>query len=988
MADQGRSFNDIIASLSGMGSSSASLADMSLTGPDSQVRALTDYDSFANHVFFGDAIARFRNAKKYIEDTYPIGLSGHQTTDSTNLSAANVYAVDKWKKEAKSFDLWLLDEYSQTGTITAAATNHNGEQVGLPWVKRNVLNAITGSQTAVTDSISGEAHSYEDEGLAIINQTAGSTNDGVVYGLTSEMAVHRGPNLKGLLPEVLFAGDENGVLEALVASFGDMLDEIKEYIDQIPNIRHISYDEVNRIPNKFLPVLAKEMGVDLFQSAVNSAVDSFMTDSSSGASTQEIAYSLWNRIINNLTYMMKSKGTRESIEAIGRVYGLDHNYLKTDEYSIFNTPKQIKDIEEVDTPVLFSTGDVHVQLPSSVSAFDWDAEQNWTLEARISATGTAAQQKIFVHPKYELVWNPLLAQLVWDDLAGTSATVDASSISALAKKQDAFVNVVASRTGDNLKVWMLALTGTGSGSEQHVTLASGVTTGVESMNLDSSGGFGGFGAYFPGSGSFSGYIHEVRGWNVPLEETDLKEHTRNFQSVSFQGSTASNAATYASLSAHYKLKENIVQADANDFIQDSTTNSHTASTVNFGNQSDKRYRVFSNMQKIVKWYPSGLAVDNDKVRLSASETDDLEDIGYVSFHMTPVNAVNRDIKNIRADLNVIETLGDPEDLYRPHYTGNFVTIWKDVLTRYGLSGVVDFNTFIDSVDKFNDVLGGIYPFIKQFTPAKTNILSEGVLIENHALERPKIARKVWDLRVQTPTGGTIATHHSEHNTAATAATTGVFQGYKYQNGHQLFLTNSISSAKDIKGATNRNKSTNAPRFSQARVGRILPVRVTPADPNATDVEITLNRLTMSPTAGPSAHNGHITGRVRLLRNGKIFRTETPALEFVFPTSSDKTNLFVAQVGDIANGKGRIISGTDTKFTTKIDSNDIQIELQLSDAVRALSGDDTSLSGTIGVEPIQIVNLFSRDIKVVRIGIGNDDSVFDSLGGQGGERIST
>ena len=60
-------------------------------------------------------------------------------------------------------------------------------------------------------------------------------------------------------------------------------------------------------------------------------------------------------------------------------------------------------------------------------------------------------------------------------------------------------------------------------------------------------------------------MHEVRVWNVALKQSDLEEHTKNFESVSFQGSTATdmvfstdNAATYGSLSAHYKLKENVV----------------------------------------------------------------------------------------------------------------------------------------------------------------------------------------------------------------------------------------------------------------------------------------------------------------------------------------------------------------------------------------------------------------------------------------------
>ena len=61
-------------------------------------------------------------------------------------------------------------------------------------------------------------------------------------------------------------------------------------------------------------------------------------------------------------------------------------------------------------------------------------------------------------------------------------------------------------------------------------------------------------------------MHEVRTWhNVALQDEDLFEQTRNFESVSFQNSTGAvdtvgltNKANFSSLSAHYKLRENVV----------------------------------------------------------------------------------------------------------------------------------------------------------------------------------------------------------------------------------------------------------------------------------------------------------------------------------------------------------------------------------------------------------------------------------------------
>jgi hypothetical protein len=68
--------------------------------------------------------------------------------------------------------------------------------------------------------------------------------------------------------------------------------------------------------------------------------------------------------MNNAMHLLKTKGTRETIESIGRIYGVDHNFLQTNEYSVFNAPTLVREIEEVDVPTLFSTGDVYVQTTS------------------------------------------------------------------------------------------------------------------------------------------------------------------------------------------------------------------------------------------------------------------------------------------------------------------------------------------------------------------------------------------------------------------------------------------------------------------------------------------------------------------------------------------------------------------------------------------------------------------------------------------------
>lgn len=74
MAD-GFTFDSLVSSLSGLGTASGNLIDLSITGAKSRVLPLVDYDDYSQHIFFGNALRRFLTCRKEIIDKYPIGLS-------------------------------------------------------------------------------------------------------------------------------------------------------------------------------------------------------------------------------------------------------------------------------------------------------------------------------------------------------------------------------------------------------------------------------------------------------------------------------------------------------------------------------------------------------------------------------------------------------------------------------------------------------------------------------------------------------------------------------------------------------------------------------------------------------------------------------------------------------------------------------------------------------------------------------------------------
>ena len=290
--------------------------------------------------------------------------------------------------------------------------------------------------------------------------------------------------------------------------------------------------------------------------ATNSDFQKYLTQSTSGSTRQEITYEIWNKILNNITYLLKTKGTKEAAEAISRIYGVDHNYIKYNEYSAFHKPSDIRVTDEVDVPVFYTSGDAFIQTTAdattgSALAFDFPASTNFTLQMRVSATGDHGSMTLLKHPMYTLDMDASgRVAFKSTTTASMSALTDLTSMSGWIKgggSANNFVNVAVTRSGDTLKVWTMALSGSPTGGNDIVSYASAATAAYDIANMDfsSTGGVGAnlvggtnysqFPTYFPGSGSFTGYMHEVRTWhNVALQDDDLFEQTRNFESVLFK----------------------------------------------------------------------------------------------------------------------------------------------------------------------------------------------------------------------------------------------------------------------------------------------------------------------------------------------------------------------------------------------------------------------------------------------------------------------
>ncbi len=149
----------------------------------------------------------------------------------------------------------------------------------------------------------------------------------------------------GLFPESFIQQDASSadVFKNFALILARHFDRIKLYINQLVNLRRISYDEFDQSPDELLEEVGKFFGWDLQSSFATTDAMRYFVGNAIKAGTlgniavdtklNEIKSQFWRRTLLNLLYIYKTKGTRESVEALLRSYGVDDGFIRLKEYA-------------------------------------------------------------------------------------------------------------------------------------------------------------------------------------------------------------------------------------------------------------------------------------------------------------------------------------------------------------------------------------------------------------------------------------------------------------------------------------------------------------------------------------------------------------------------------------------------------------------------------------------------------------------------------
>jgi hypothetical protein len=122
--------------------------------------------------------------------------------------------------------------------------------------------------------------------------------------------------------------------------YGQSFDRVKKYIDNIAYMRNVSYDGINNVPDILLKNLSDNLGFKAINLFDEKSLDDTLYKKhdtqygalTTGKSLVESEHEFYRRLLINLAYIYKSKGTKDSIIFFLKFLGAPEPLIKIDEY--------------------------------------------------------------------------------------------------------------------------------------------------------------------------------------------------------------------------------------------------------------------------------------------------------------------------------------------------------------------------------------------------------------------------------------------------------------------------------------------------------------------------------------------------------------------------------------------------------------------------------------------------------------------------------
>jgi hypothetical protein len=779
-----KSWNDLLGS--SLTTSQQLIDSYFPSGSLAGVKLNINYRLFDNFVHFSSATERVENFYYKLQqiEHYSDQIAVVSGVDGGSIAQINLNDLNSKRNAVVSsfddFEKYLFFE----STDTALYSNYDASGSISPWPKTAPtpmtwstmfgMWAAQASTWSTWSSTATDAYGY-------FNIQARTDSDaGITYfnNLVSQAQIYDRANIHKLqnsIPTYLLetesetGGDE---LSLFVHMLGQHFDILWTYINNLTTINAREEHPKDGMPSDLLYHVAASLGFPLLNGKSTTELWNYALglDSNGSAINNSIAPSIpgsentkevWRRIVNNLPYILKSKGTSRSIKALLCCFGIPSTILTIKEYGGPSTftdndhyPEYVHDVFHYAWNSF--SGSLKLPVNQYINAQGASVYPN-TLEFRFKTDSNVnypiGSTFYVFHASSSLFTGSL--QLKNDN--GTTGTLtyylsgSSGSISNISLFDNSWQHVVIDRTN-------------GTGSLKVAKSLYGKTVYLQSASLS----LNNLPAlretiYFSPSiytNRLIGDFHEIRLWSGSLNDETISEHAASAYTYTFDTNKSAifagqeGAKPYDHLLQRFSLSSNVINTSS--YTQDTIHPNQTINTgsIYFVNHSLNQFSAIEETYYTPSPSLGGSSLYTNKVRIDSASLDTTKrlntttriekssldkysiDSNRLGIYFSPQNAINEDIFNQLGYFELDDYIGDPADVYNDTFT-TLAQFSKAYWKKY--KGKNDFEEYFKAIELYDFTL---FTYIKRLLPHRSNVIS-GLVLEPNVLERSKIriARK-------------------------------------------------------------------------------------------------------------------------------------------------------------------------------------------------------------------------------------------------------
>lgn len=300
------------------------IIDASISGSSQSIPLNIDYTSFGNFIFYSSAEERLKNFKYKVGllEDYSSSIARLQnTTASTTFYISSSVAiqqkrVDNLISSLDHFEKWLY--YAPTASIFS--------------------HDITGSLTPYPKKlVNGKYSLYHSTSSIVTSWYNSNIFSASAYDKTNYN------RLWWSIPEHILMDDGNSNYVTFVEMVGNHFDNLYSYVNALTKIHERDEHHERGASNNLLWHIAKSFGWNLqnthqladlwhYKLGTDETGQLSSTGSMFSVPRETQTQIIWRRIVNNLPFLLKTKGTARGVKALMSIYGIPQTLISIKEY--------------------------------------------------------------------------------------------------------------------------------------------------------------------------------------------------------------------------------------------------------------------------------------------------------------------------------------------------------------------------------------------------------------------------------------------------------------------------------------------------------------------------------------------------------------------------------------------------------------------------------------------------------------------------------